>query len=199
MEHLTEEQLNEYLDGLLDEQTHQRVEAHLVGCAECRSLAKNLELVFASLDNLPEVPLAHNLAPSVLANLPPKTPVRIWTRAFAAQWGIVVGTLVWLGSQLIPLVRIPQVALPKVPNIDLETLLTRLLIIRFSMPDSRFAAIKYQLPQLHFQLPALNPSTVFKLSLQPSTAHIAALMISALLLWVLGNVILLRKEQEASS
>ena len=197
MNHLTEEQINEYLDGLLDESARQSVEVHLSQCVDCRNQVEALKQVFADLDDVPEIPLTRDLTPAILAKLPQKEPVRIWTRAFAAQWGVVVGTLIWLGTQILPLVKIPQATLPKIPVIDLETLFTRLLIIRFPIPDFQLASIKYQLPQIHFQLPALNSSTAFSLGFQPSTALMVALTISALLLWIVGNVILLRRGQEA--
>ena len=196
MNHLTENQLNEYLDNLLDEQTRQSVEIHLSQCADCRNRVEALKQIFADLDNLPEIPLPRDLTPDILAKLPQEEPVRVWTRAFAAQWGLVVGTLVWLGIQLIPLVGIPQFTLPKFPIINFEALFTRLLTIRFPTPDFQLALIKYQLPPVHFQLPALTPLTVFNLGFQPSTALIATLAISALLLGVVGNIILLRSGQE---
>jgi hypothetical protein len=197
MNHLTEDQFNEYLDNLLDERTRQNVEAHLSQCVDCRNQVEALKQVFADLDNMPEMPLTCDLTPAILAKLPEKEPARVWTRAFAAQWGVVVGALIWLGTQILPLVKIPQATLPKFPVIDLETLFTRLLTLRIQIPDFRFPSINYQLPQIRFQLPTLNSSTTFSLGFQPSTALMVALTISALLLWVVGNIILLRRGQEA--
>lgn len=197
MKHLTEDQLNEYLDNLLDEQTLQSVEAHLFQCADCRNQMEALTQVFIDLDNLPEIPLPRDLTPAILAKLSQREPVRIWTRAFAAQWGLVVGTLVWLGTQLSPLVKISQVTLPKFLVIDFEALFTRLLTIQFPILDFQLASIRYQLPQINFRLPNLSLLTVFNLGFQPSATLIATLTISVFLLWGVGNVILLRRWQEA--
>ena len=197
MNHLTEDQLNEYLDNLLNGQMRQSVEIHLSQCADCRNQVEALKQVFADLTNLPEIPLPRDLTPVILAKLPQEKPIHGWTRAFAAQWGLVIGTFVWLGTQLIPLARIPQFTLPKFPVINFEALLAQLLIIRFPIPDFQLASIKYQLSQVHLQLPALTPLTVFNLDFRPSTALIATLAISVLLLGVAGNIILLRRGQEA--
>jgi hypothetical protein len=197
MNHLTENQLNEYLDHLLDEQTRQGVEFHLAQCADCRNQVEALKQVFADLDTIPEIPLTRDLTSTILARLPQDEPIRVWTRAFAAQWGVVVGTLIWLGTQLIPLTRIPRVAFLTFQAIDVQSLLVRLFTIRFPIPEFQLTSIKYQLPPIHFQLPALAPSIVLKMNFQPSTAPMVALTISALLLWVVGNVILLGSKQEA--
>jgi hypothetical protein len=191
MEHLTEEQLNEYLDELLDESACQAVETHLAKCADCRGQMDGLELVFANLGELPDEQLQHDLTPAVLEKLPQKLQVHVWTRTLAAQVGVVAGTLVWLGMQLIPLIQFPQLEFPKQPTFDALSFLARLLIIQFTVPPLHFPDFNYHLAPIDFWVPTL--------SFQLSIAHLAVLVFSAFVLWVVGNLILLRRRQGASS
>lgn len=189
MKHLDDFTLNEYLDHALDERARRAAAAHLGGCPACRAKLDAFQSVFTELDALPETHLEHDLAPAILARLPRKTPVRIWTRTFAAQVGAAIGMLFWLMMQAIQRVKFPQLSLPKLPTLDVQTLSVRILSFQFPIPDLRLPALNYQLPAINFQIPTFN--------LQPSTTHIVALCISALLLWVTGNVVLLRSRQEA--
>ncbi len=67
--HLSDETLNEYLDGILSSQEMARADDHLSGCETCaRRLSQSAEL-FAALDGLPEIPLQKNLAPRIVETL----------------------------------------------------------------------------------------------------------------------------------
>lgn len=66
MEHLTEAQLNEYLDNLLEATALARIQAHLADCADCRERLASLLTVFQTLEALPEELPAHDLTPSIL-------------------------------------------------------------------------------------------------------------------------------------
>ena len=50
MAHLTEEQLNLYLDNELSTPEHTVVEAHLADCSACRSELASLEILFFALN-----------------------------------------------------------------------------------------------------------------------------------------------------
>jgi len=189
MEHLTEEQLNEYLDRLLDESACQAVEAHLAKCADCRANMEGLELVFAELGELPEAQLKHDLTPSILDVLPQQTTAYSLTRALAAQLGVVAGTLVWLGAQLVPLIQFPQLEFPRLLTFDIRALFARLLSIQFTLPQLRFPDFNYHLAAFDLRVPTFN--------FQLSTMHLVFLVFSAFLLWVAGNLILLRRRREA--
>jgi hypothetical protein len=64
MNHLSEEQLNEYLDH--ESQEHEEVESHLSTCGECTARLNSLQALFAELDSLPESPLSRDLAVPVM-------------------------------------------------------------------------------------------------------------------------------------
>jgi anti-sigma factor RsiW len=81
MDHLTEEQINEYVDNLLltEKQINENVnhlltgaeaeavKRHLLGCAACQEKVAEIQQVFVTLADLPEVPFQKDLATRVLA------------------------------------------------------------------------------------------------------------------------------------
>ena len=70
MEHLTETQLNEYLDGILDASSQAFLDAHLSGCTDCQERLASLQAVFQALATLPEETMKQDLTSSVLQALP---------------------------------------------------------------------------------------------------------------------------------
>ena len=188
MNHLDNSTLNVYLDHGLGGSEHDAAEAHLQTCAACREKLNELQSVFVELDTLSEVNLENNLVPAILARLPQKTSVFVWTRVYAAQMGVVLGFMFWLGMQAVPFLRFPQDALPKTPSVDLQILITRLLAIQIPMPQFRFHTFNFQLPTFDLQMPTLM--------LEITTVQLITLSVSVVLLWAVGNVILLRSRQE---
>ncbi|MBM3124623.1 MAG: hypothetical protein FJZ87_06060 [Chloroflexi bacterium] len=65
--HLTDDQLNEYLDDALPKRA--RAESHLSTCAECTARLSALRSLAAEIESLPEESLARNLAPAVTRRL----------------------------------------------------------------------------------------------------------------------------------
>jgi len=58
--HLTDEQLNEYLDNEIVDRAD--IESHLASCGECAARLTALQTLFAELDSLPELELTRDLA-----------------------------------------------------------------------------------------------------------------------------------------
>lgn len=167
MNHLTESQFNEYLDGALDAPSRTAADEHLAACESCRRALADLETVASMLASLPDEPLTRDLTPSVLAGLPaPRLPLG-WKLAFAVEAGIGIGAGLLLLSHLLPAVSLP--AVPDLPALFLPIL--ELPTIRISLPSPPF-------------------------TLHPSSFSIAFLALSALLLWSVGNAILLRGRPE---
>lgn len=69
MAHLTEEQLNLYLDNELLTPERAVVEAHLADCKACRSELASLEVLFLALDSLQSEALDSDLTPLVLREI----------------------------------------------------------------------------------------------------------------------------------
>jgi hypothetical protein len=103
--------------------------------------------------------------------------------------GVALGFVFWLGMQVVLFVRIPRFAFPELPAMDIKALFTRLLAIQFPIPEFRFPTFSFQLPTFDFQMSTL----MFEIT----TAQLIALSVSVVLLWVVGNLVLLRSRQEA--
>jgi len=69
MTHLSDDTLNGYLDGALTDQERAAAEAHLLSCTACAGQLSALRAMFIELDALPELALADDLAPAVIARL----------------------------------------------------------------------------------------------------------------------------------
>lgn len=165
MNHLTESQLNEFADNALQGGARAAVETHLAGCAACRQALDELRRLSASLALLPEEPLQADLAARVLERLPQRWSGLAWKLALAVQAGFALGAFLIAAGNLLPRLKIPPLG-------DLLPL---------ALPVLELPAIP--LPAL--PLPGL--------ALQPSSLQLAFLAASALLLWGVGNAILLRK------
>jgi anti-sigma factor RsiW len=87
MAHLTEEQLNLYLDGALLPQEQAAVEAHLAGCATCQTELELLQTLFVALDALPHDPLMIDLTSEVLNDVTNERQRAARRRRLA--WGIL--------------------------------------------------------------------------------------------------------------
>jgi hypothetical protein len=186
MNHLTDSQLNEYLDNALDAAPRRGVQAHLQSCDDCRARLEEIQLVFDSLADLPEARLARDLSSSVLMQLP-KRQTRVWTWAFAAQLGAALGALLWLSMEmaqsappLFSALRLPQFALPGPVSV--------ISGFQLPAPDSLFI-----IPGLRFPIPAFRLPV---LDLQLSTFNLVFLVTASLALWVIGNTTLLRDRME---
>jgi hypothetical protein len=165
MKHPTESQLNEYLDGELETGSRRSIETHLAGCAACRQALDELRRLSAGLALLPEEPLQADLAARVLERLPRRRSGLAWKLALAVQAGFALGAFLLAAGNLLPRLEIP-------PLQDLLPLALPVL----------------ELPEI--TLPAL---AIPGLALQPSSLQLAFLAASTLLLWGVGNAILLRK------
>ncbi|MEW5871935.1 MAG: zf-HC2 domain-containing protein [Chloroflexota bacterium] len=92
--HPSEEMLNEYLDDVMEAGQRAELEAHLAGCSACAARLEELNEVFVALQNLPELSLGRDLAPSILARVP-----RGWQRRHRAETPAALG---WLfGLQIV--------------------------------------------------------------------------------------------------
>jgi anti-sigma factor RsiW len=191
VKHLTETQFNQYLDYELDEEAQLQIEAHLEICAKCRALFNELGMVFSTLAELPDVPLDRDLTASIMANLP-QTQQRpaLWRQpAFIMQsiltivllilsmpifriWGPRV--VVWFQELKLPTAQIPS--LPMLLD-HLATLLSPASYLPFTVP---------WLPELPAQLSGPNVNIML------------ILLIMTGVLWMIGNVSLLRNGSGAA-
>jgi hypothetical protein len=175
MEHLTEEQLNEYLDNSLEAAELARMGAHLSGCPDCRARLAALQSLFQVLAALPEATPGHELTSSVLKALPNGSSGLGWRLAFSMQAGLSIGFLLLFSPFLAS--RIAGIF----PG----------LIAQLAVPE-----VKFPNPiEFHFGLPDVRlpyPPHPFSLALPVAVTHAnfsiwLLLGIAAVLLFVVGN------------
>jgi hypothetical protein len=66
MPHLTDETLNEYLDGELTAAARGEAHAHLAACGHCAGRLARMQRLYARLEGAPEVPLRVDVAAGVM-------------------------------------------------------------------------------------------------------------------------------------
>ena len=170
--HLTEEELNEYLDNEI--QDHISIELHLSSCAECAARLSTLQALFAEIESLPELKLTRSISarfapsPSLPAQLPRWLTLTATLQAALALVAIILAAPVVMN--LFPVIQTP------------------------SLTDA-FVRIQFQwtvwLDILsNFQLPAVPEIPVFEFS-----GLIPALILAGIsMLWLVGNGLLLRNQ-----
>jgi hypothetical protein len=172
--HLTDEQLNEYLDNVSTERA--LIEMHLYSCDECAARLSTLQALFADLDSLPEVELSRDLAarfsprPSLIPQLP--------------RWLTLTASLQAAAALVALIVAIPffSVMLPKVETPSFTTWLFEIQSLWTSWLD---ALSNYQLPNYQFTNLPTYP-------IELSTLFIALTIAS--IFWIFGNGLLLRNQ-----
>jgi anti-sigma factor RsiW len=185
-EHPDDTTLNEFLDGELDAPDRAGLEAHLAVCRECEGHLAELRQVYTALEAWPEVGLARDLSPAVLKAIRSPQPKLNWVSwVLAIQAVLVIGLLVaaWpfamqseVGQTLWLLAQrsIAQVAVQALDTAG-------------SLWAGWLAEVQVRLQAVQavgglLQAPALRLPMV----------TLWALLGSAVLLWLVGNSLLLR-------
>ena len=175
--HLTNEQLNEYLDNASTERA--LIEMHLDSCDECAARLSTLQTLFMDLDSLPEVTLSRDIAARftlrAAQNLPAQLP----------RWLTLTATLQAAAALVALIVAIPffSIMLPKIETPSFTTWLFEIQSLWTSWLD---ALSNYQLPNYQFTNLPTYP-------VELSTLFIALAIVS--IFWIFGNGLLLRNRQ----
>lgn len=185
-DHLSDFELNEYLDAMLDPDAIGRVAAHLTGCSSCAARLSELRALFASLDELPDLPLERDLAPGVLAAIAPSASTSpILRLAVAFQLAIAVG-LILLAWPVIARGTLVRAWLPSNEQVTVVFANTsRLLVEEWGNLQSVWQSLVAQGMHLIPHMPTLS---------LPRMA-IWQLLAAAGVLWLVGNGLLLRRIQ----
>ena len=172
--HLTDEQLNEYLDEATTERV--QLEAHLSSCDECAARLSTLQNLFTELDSLPELELTRDLAapftlrPSLPAQLPKFLTLTAFLQAAVALAALIIA---------IPFVSalLPQIEPPSFTKI-------------FFQIQSQWTVWLDQLSTLALPtFQSINLPTFEMSSLLFTLAGVSVL-------WILGNGLLLRNQMK---
>ena len=171
-DHLTDVQLNEYLDEATNESA--QIEAHLTSCDECAARLTTLQELFAEIESLPEVALTKSLAApfmqtsSLPAKLPAWLPLTVTLQAAIALVALIIAAP--FVFQLLPVFEAPSLS-----NvfIQLQTQWTTWLDILSKI-----------------QMPTMPKFPVVGLS----SLYIALTLAGVSMLWLVGNGLLLRNQ-----
>jgi len=172
MKHMTETQLNEYLDGALEASQQALMQVHLSDCAVCRARLVSLQTVFEALAALPEETSERDLTPSVLQALPHSSSGLGLRLVFAMQAGISLGLMLLF----LPFMN------ERIAAINLGW------NVRFAVPE-----VKFPNPfDFNFSLPAnplMHPSIpVLPVTITPANFSVWLILgCAAVLLFILGN------------
>ena len=166
--HLTDDQLNEYLDNETAERA--QIELHLDSCDECTARLSTLRDLFAELESLPEVKLSRSLAApfkptrNLPAQLPRWLPLTVILQAAVALTAFIIAAPFVI--QLLPVLETPS----------LTTLFFEL--------QSQWTAWLDMLST--FQMPVMPEIPVVEIS------NLLIALTGVSVLWLLGNGLLLR-------
>lgn len=171
--HLTDQQLNEYLDHESSERVF--IEAHLSACDECAARFSTLQNLFTELDSLPELELTRDIAarfaprPSLPAQIPKFLTLTASLQAAAA---IIVAVIAapFIVRQL------PVIETPSFTTI-------------FANLQSQWVFLLDQLSTFNLQPVTFNLPIFEMSSLLLTLAGVS-------ILWILGNGLLLRNQMK---
>jgi hypothetical protein len=169
--HLTDEQLNEYLDEATNERT--QIESHLNSCDECAARLSTLQNLFAEIESLPEVELTRNFATPFTTprSLPAQLP-RFLTLTVILQAAIALIALIAAAPFVIQL--LPPIKTPSLSNIFIQ-----LQIQWTTLLDT---LLKFQMP------------TIPAFSIELSSLYLMSALVVVSMLWLVGNGLLLRNK-----
>ena len=172
--HLTEEQLNEYLDEPTTERA--QIEAHLSSCDECAARLSTLQNLFTELDSLPELELTRELAApfTLRPGLPAQLPKFLTLTAFLQTAIALVALIV-----AVPFVSalLPQIELPSFTKL-------------FFQIQTQWTIWLDQLSTLN--LPTFQPMNLPAFEMSSLLFTLAGVSV----LWILGNGLLLRNQMK---
>ncbi len=176
MNHLGEEQLNEYLDH--ESQEREQIELHLSACDECAARLNSLQNLFNELDTLPELKLSHDLAAPVVRRLSLPNQLPTWltlTVGLQALLAVIVGVtaapfVIDFASTSLPVLQIPSFS---------ETFFK--IQIQWATWLGMFS--NFQMPVMP-QIPAMEISSIV----------VMFTLAAVSMLWLIGNGLLLRNQ-----
>ena len=180
--HLTDEQLNEYLDH--ESSDREQIEIHLSACDECAARFSALKTLFAEIESLPEMTLSHSIAARIIQtpSLPvPQLPTWLTlTATLQAVIGLI--TLILAApfvSNILPAIEMPS-----------YTAIFSQIQAQWSRWLALFVTLRLNSEQA-FQLPSLPHFPVLEVSSLVLTLTLAGVS----MLWLVGNGLLLRKQR----
>lgn len=174
-DHVTDVQLNEYLDNETTSDERARIESHVSACEECAARVTALQTLFAEIESLPELELSTPLAaPFTRPSSLPGSQLPRWLKLTATLQA---------ACALIALIVAAPVVRDLLPSIEAPSLTTIILQIQSQWTAWLDLLSTVQIPALP-QLPALEISSLM----------LTLTLAGVFLLWLVGNGLLLRQQ-----
>ena len=173
MIHLTDEQLNEYLDNETTERA--QIEAHLSSCNECAVRLTALRNLFTEIESIAELKLTQSIAARFASSpgLPVPQLPRWLTLTATLQAALALIALILAAPMVISL--LPAIQTPSLTDVFIQV-------------QSQWIAWLEMLSQ--FQMPVMPEIPVIELS----SLVIAPIVAGVSTLWLVGNGLLLRNQ-----
>lgn len=176
MKHLSEEQLNEYLDH--ESRERDQIELHLSTCDKCTTRLAALQTLFTELDSLPELILVHDLAAPVMRRVSGYSVLPKWlTLTMALQAALAVITSLIAAPFMI------EFTTERMPVFQMSSFTETLFQLQTQWEAWQEAISTFQIPSLP-EIPTL----------QIPTLVILFTLAGASMLWLVGNGLLLRNQ-----
>ena len=173
--HLTDDQLNEYLDHETSERV--QIETHLAACAECAARLTALQTLFAEIESLPEMELTHSFAARFTPT--PSLPV-----PQLPTWLTLTATLQAALALVAAILAAPFIT-KLMPVIQTPSLTEIFLQLQTQWTAWLDTLSTFRLPTLP-QLPVLELPSLF----------LALTLAGVSMLWLVGNGLLLRNQMK---
>lgn len=187
--HLSDEQLHEYLDQAFAPETRAEAVKHLAACVDCTTRLSALQALFVTIESLPEAALSRDLAGPVTQTLRQAQDDALGGRVALPRWirltaGLQAALAVIALALAAPILN--EYVSPFIADYQPPSLTEFLVQIQ-----TQWALWVGSVSE--FTLPAI-PS----LSLDLSSLALTLAAITAFLLWVVGNGLLLRRMTKSS-
>ncbi len=179
--HLSDEQLHEYLDQAFAPETRAEAVKHLADCVDCTARLSALQALFVTIESLPEAKLSRDLAGPVTRTLGGRVALPRWIRLTAGLQAALAVIALALAAPILNEYVSPFIADYQPPS------LTEFLV----QIQTQWALWVGSVSE--FTLP-----TIPSLSLDLSSLALTLAAITAFLLWVVGNGLLLRRMTKSS-
>jgi hypothetical protein len=180
--HLSDDQLNRYLDGFLDAEEAALIDKHLMSCESCNIDFERLKSVFQEIDSFEELPLMKDLSGSVV-----ETIQRKGSGSKQIHWGVYVQLVFAI---IILVLAVPTLLRSWLPLINqlgifISEEYSRFWIMLVQQWSTQVARFRVSLPVdvLEFRLP---------INIEVTQAVIWSIFVAAILLFIIGNLVVLR-------
>jgi anti-sigma factor RsiW len=176
MTHLTDELLNEFLDGEVSDRAE--TEKHLAECADCAARLAAFQALFADLDSLPEVTMTHDLAAPVTRTLTGRAALpRSLRLTVILQAALTVIAIIFAAP------FVTQLLAPYLASVQSLSLTEMFLEVQIQWALWLDMLSQFQIPSIP-EIPTVEVSNIYM------TLTLTVISI----LWLVGNGLLLRNK-----